>query len=188
MNSVIRCARVCAVPHCRRSALAPQLASGLLSPVERVPLQQLQSTLLLRDTMAPRVPLQLCVCVCVRAHVCACIFGQGGVSPFLPGLRLSLYGHTGVLGSVRSPLVRPTVQARGASLCCPSTSAIRTFGQNLARCPRTTLEVGWWLRGFRRASSTVLVQRDRHACIFGQRTSVSTYKNVRNVICLRSGS
>ena len=36
----------------------------------------------------------------------------------------------------------PTVQARGASLCCPSTSAISTLGQNLARCPRTTLEVG----------------------------------------------
>ena len=26
------------------------------------------------------------------------------------------------------------------------------LGQNLARCPRTTLEVGWWLRGFRRAT------------------------------------
>ena len=36
------------------------------------------------------------------------------------------------------------------------------LGQNLARCPRTTLEVGWWLRGFRRASSTVIVQRARH--------------------------
>ena len=28
----------------------------------------------------------------------------------------------------------------------------------LACCPKTTLEVWWWLRGFRRASSTVLVQ------------------------------
>ena len=36
--------------------------------------------------------------------------------------RLSLYGHTGVLGSGRSPLVRPSVQATGASLCRPSTS------------------------------------------------------------------
>ena len=49
------------------------------------------------------------------------------------------------------------MQARGASPCCPSTSAICTLGQTLARCPRTTLEVGWWLRGFRWASSTVLV-------------------------------
>ena len=31
------------------------------------------------------------------------------------------------------------------------------LGQNLARCPRTTLEVGWWLRGFRRASVCVCV-------------------------------
>ena len=82
--------------------------------------------------------------------------------------RLSLYGHTGVLGSGHSPLVRPTVQARGArgaSLCCPSTTAICTLGQNLARCGRTTMEVGWWLRGFRRASSTLLVQRAHHHCI-----------------------
>ena len=74
--------------------------------------------------------------------------GGGGVHHFYQVSWLSLYGQTGVLGSGSSPLVRPTVQARGASLCCPSTSAIRTFGQNLARCPRTTLEVGWWLRGF----------------------------------------
>ena len=50
------------------------------------------------------------------------------------------------------------MQTRGASLCCPSNSVICTLGQNLACCPRTTLEVGWWLCGFRRASSTVLVQ------------------------------
>ena len=49
--------------------------------------------------------------------------------------------------------------------------AICTLGQNLARCPRTTLEVGWWLR---RASSTVLVQQGHHChvapclvCVFG---------------------
>ena len=47
------------------------------------------------------------------------------------------------------------------------------LGQNLARCPRTTLEVGWWLRGFRRASSTALVRaRHRHVapcvvCVLG---------------------
>ena len=75
--------------------------------------------------------------------------------------RLSLYGHIGVLGLGHSPLERPTVQARGASLCCPSTNAICTSGQGLARCPRTTLEVGWWLRGFRQASSTLLVQGAR---------------------------
>ena len=65
-------------------------------------------------------------------------------------------------GWVAPHLCRPTVQARGASLCCPSTSVICTLGHNLARCPRTTLEMGWWLRGFRRARSTVLVQRARH--------------------------
>ena len=65
-------------------------------------------------------------------------------------------------GRVAPHYSRPTVQARGASLCCPLTSAICTLGQNLVRCPRTTLEVGWWLHGFRRASSTVLVQRAHH--------------------------
>ena len=65
-------------------------------------------------------------------------------------------------GRVAPHYSRPTVQARGASLYCPSTSAICTLGQTLARCPRTTLEVEWWLRGFRRASSTVSVQRVRH--------------------------
>ena len=42
--------------------------------------------------------------------------------------------------------------------CCvpvlPLDQCVMHLGQNLARCPRTTLEVGWWLRGFRRASST----------------------------------
>ena len=90
----------------------------------------------------------MCVCACV------CDTGAG----FHHFSQVSLYGHTGVLRSGRSPLVRPTVQARGASLCCPLTSAICTSGQNLARCPRTTLEVGWCLHGFRRASSTILVQ------------------------------
>ena len=36
------------------------------------------------------------------------------------------------------------------------------LGPNPARCPKTTREVGWWLRGFRRASSTALVLRARH--------------------------
>ena len=58
--------------------------------------------------------------------------------PIAPiGPSLSLYGRTGVLGSGRSPLVRPTVQARDASLWCLSTSAICTLGQNLVHCPLT---------------------------------------------------
>ena len=36
------------------------------------------------------------------------------------------------------------------------------FRTELGSLPRTTLEVGWWLRGFRRANSTVLVQRPHH--------------------------
>ena len=44
----------------------------------------------------------------------------------------------------------------------PLDQRVMHLGQNLARCPRTTLEVGWWLRGFRRASSTALVRRARH--------------------------
>ena len=92
------------------------------------------------------------VCVCVCLCLCLCV-----VSPVLLGLPVEpVWPHW--RPRVGSPLVRPTVQARGASLCCPSTSAICTLGQNLARCPRTTLEVGRWLRGFRRASSMVLVQ------------------------------
>ena len=88
--------------------------------------------------------------------------GGGGFTILTRSLGGACMPHTGVLGSGRSPSVRPTVQARGASLCCPSTSAMCTLGQTLARCPRTTLEVGWWLRGFRRASPTVVVQRARH--------------------------
>ena len=34
---------------------------------------------------------------------------------------------------------------QGCVLMCPLTSAICTLGQNLACCPRTTPEVGWWL-------------------------------------------
>ena len=87
-----------------------------------------------------------------------------GFHHFFQVSRLSLYGHTGVLGSHRSPFVRPTVQARGPSLCCPSTSAICTLGQNLARCLRTTLEVGWWLHGFRQP---VIAMLPRVLCVYG---------------------
>ena len=99
----------------------------------------------------------VCVCVCdaqffqimlkLRGstmmrpnHVCVCVFR--GFHQFYQVSRLSLYGHTGVPGSGRPRSVRPTVQARGASLCCPSTSAICTLGQTLACCPRTPLEHG----------------------------------------------
>ena len=92
----------------------------------------------------------------------------GGFHHFYQVSRLSLYGHTGVLGSRRSPLE----QAIGASLCCPWTSVICTLGQNLACCPRTTLEVGWWLSGFRRASpryyfnEPVVVMLPRVLCVY----------------------
>ena len=48
----------------------------------------------------------MCVCVCARM----------GFHHFHQVSRLSLYGHTGVLGSGCSPLVRPTVQARGVTV------------------------------------------------------------------------
>ena len=90
----------------------------------------------------------------VGVWVWVCVgVGVWGFHHFYQVSQLSLYGHTGVLGSGRTPLVRPTVPARGASLCCPSISAICTLGENLACCPRRTLEVGWWLRGFCQASS-----------------------------------
>ena len=55
------------------------------------------------------------------------------------------------------------MQARGDCVpVLPLDQCVMHLGQNLARCPGTTLEVGWWLRGFRRASSTALVRRARH--------------------------
>ena len=75
----------------------------------------------------------MCVCVCVYVSVGCCHFYQ--VS------RISPYGHPGVLGSGHSHRSRPTVRAQGASLWYHSTSVICTLDQNLARCPRTTLEV-----------------------------------------------
>ena len=62
-----------------------------------------------------------------------CVYaGEGGVHHFYHVSRLSLHGHTGILGSGRSPLVWPTVQTRGVSVCCPSTRAICTLGRYLA--------------------------------------------------------
>ena len=74
---------------------------------------------------------------CVRVCVCVC----AGYCHFYQVSRISPYGHSGVLGSGHSHRSRPTVHAQGASLCYPSTSVICTLDQNLARCPRTTLEV-----------------------------------------------
>ena len=56
--------------------------------------------------------------------VCVGRGGGGLVLSFLLGLPVELvWPHSG-----RSPLVRLTVQTRGASLCCPLTSAICTLG------------------------------------------------------------
>ena len=93
--------------------------------------------------------------------MCTCVCG-GGTTVFTRSPGRTCMATLASSGRVAPHYSRPSVQARGASLCCPSTSAICTRGQNLARCPRTTLEVGWWLRGFHRASSTVIVQRARH--------------------------
>ena len=56
----------------------------------------------------------------------------------------------------------PCVAPRACQVHVRCPNVICTLGQNLARYPRTSLEVGWWLHGFRRASSTVLVQRACH--------------------------
>ena len=65
----------------------------------------------------------------------------GGITVLTKSSRLDLYGHTGVLGSGRSPLW----QAFGAGQGCIPVLPLGDMhlGQNLARCPRTTLEVGW---------------------------------------------
>ena len=44
----------------------------------------------------------VCVCVCVLVFVCVCVCV--GTTVFTRSSRLDLYGHTGVLGSGRSPL------------------------------------------------------------------------------------
>ena len=76
---------------------------------------------------------------------------------------------------VACPRCRPGVRPCAA----PPPVPYAVLGQNLVRCPRTTLEVGWWLCGFRRASSMALGQRARrcHAapcvvCVLGLSQSV----------------
>ena len=81
------------------------------------------------------------VCVCVLERECVCARVCGGYCHFYQVSRISPCGHSGALGSGHSHRSRPTVRAQGASLCYPSTSVICTLDQNLARCPRTTLEV-----------------------------------------------
>ena len=83
------------------------------------------------------VCVRACACVCVRVCVCVCVCAcvrVRGVSPFLPGLPVEpVWPHWRPrVGSL------PIGEAHGAGQGC-----------SLARCPRTTLEVGWWLRGFR---------------------------------------
>ena len=87
-------------------------------------------------------PVCVCVCVCVCVYVCMCVcVCVWWYCHFYQVSRISPYGHSGVLGLGRSHRSRPTVRAQRASLCYPSTSVICTLDQNLARCPRTTLEV-----------------------------------------------
>ena len=62
-----------------------------------------QPRLLMCKCVCARVSLCVCVYVCVCLRVCVC--GGGGVHHFYQVSRLSLYGHTGVLWSGRSPLV-----------------------------------------------------------------------------------
>ena len=101
------------------------------------------------------------MCLCACTCVCLCVLCISA-SPFLPGLPVEpVWPH-------RHPRVGslPNGEAHCAGQGCvpvlPLNQCICTLSQNLARCPRTTPEVGWWLRGFRRASSTVLVQQARH--------------------------
>ena len=58
--------------------------------------------------LKPTVPLELLGCV----WGCLCVWFHH----FYQVSRLSQYGHTGILGSGRSPLVRPTEQA-GVCIC-----------------------------------------------------------------------
>ena len=141
-------------------AISPErmpLTHGCRRPPPDIPAPGIEpTTLRFRDLRLARLS-EPGILVCVWGCVCQGI----GVS-FLPGLPVEPVWPHWHPPEGRSPLVvRPTVQARGASLFCPSTSAVCTLGQTLARCPRTTREVGWWLRGFRRASSTALPQRAR---------------------------
>ena len=66
------------------------------------------------------VAVWLCGCVCV----CVCVWS---VVPFLPGLPgWTCMATLASSGRVAPNYSRPSVQARGASLYCPSTSAICT--------------------------------------------------------------
>ena len=69
------------------------------------------------------VCMYVCVCVCV--YVCVCVCVEEGVLPFLPGLPgWTCMATLASSGRVAPHYDRPLVQARGASLYCPSTSAI----------------------------------------------------------------
>ena len=65
----------------------------------------------------------VCVCVCVCVCVSVCVW----VLPFLPGLpSWTCMATLASLCRVAPHYSRPLVQARGASLYCPSTSVICT--------------------------------------------------------------
>ena len=79
------------------------------------------------------LPVRGCVCVCV----CVCAWGIA-IFTRSPGLaRMATLASSGRV----TPIEAGPLRAQGASLCYPSTSVICTLDQNLARCPRTTLEV-----------------------------------------------
>ena len=69
--------------------------------------------------------------------------GGGGITVFTRSSRFDLYGYTGVLGSGRSPLQQAFGAGQGCVPVLPLDQCDMHLGQNLARCPRTTLEVGW---------------------------------------------
>ena len=100
----------------------------------------LASRCALRGAASPPPP-PVCVCVCVSVCLkCVSVCGGGGGSPFFTrspgGACMATLASS---GRVAPHYSRPTVQARGASL----DQCDMHLGHNLARCPRTTLEVGW---------------------------------------------
>ena len=71
-----------------------------------------------------------------------CVWRGGGVYHCYRASRLTLYGHTGVLGSGRSPFGEAHGAGQGCVPVLPLDQCDMHLGQTPARCPRTTLEVG----------------------------------------------
>ena len=80
----------------------------------------------------------LCVCACVGGWVGGYEKGETNPNQVAPWLRP--YGLNGVLGPGRTLVM--ALLGQGCVPVCPSTSAVMHLGQNLACCPRTTLEWG----------------------------------------------